>query len=335
MCAASEPLPTPNMARSRRKGTWSFVVYFAVLVGIALYTAAFAAYAIQLLHLRVEHTYQLPPGAPGVLRSRRYGVTWVFRVFLAARYPFILFVALMLAWRKFTWCMVPWGVLAGLMWLGSVGALMFLAKERVSCNGSHQAFNACSDLLYCCVAANYNDPSNGCPNTGACPFPIPSRPEIAGPTVLQSDLAPNPDFTFLLWSTVGFAAVDLVLFVIAAAVVLREPDWRKRMAQYESLRGALHSAERLATRIGRAFERPKEPERLTAADFYQLEPQAAFPAPQTLIPSSGTRQRKPPEKTTPEPAAAPSPSPLVVVAGAPPLNLMMRAPRKERGKKEK
>lgn len=182
--------------------TLFWILWTLYLVGIAAYLVGV------ILNVRITHTYEYPPGAPGMLKSERFfnGNTltwwWLFVASWNILFPFVLLL-LVGASRgsSYGWLLFLLLMLFVLI-VADVASLAHLGVQYADCNQNGSMENLCHDRNYCCVF--YTDAINMCPNTTPC----------TTVTVTAADLRPDPLFLGAFWAKVAFVVLDLALLFL-------------------------------------------------------------------------------------------------------------------------
>jgi len=200
----------------------NFKIGLLVVAGIMSF--GFVAYLIQYLNLKIEHTVLKPPSMPGMLTSMRYSLRY-WLIFLAVLQGLLIFSALgtSLFSRKNSCCSGFWLVIFVLCVVAFVIFFIVLVIEGSNCNEADQPGNICNHPLRCCDPAFNGNPASGCTGPTTCPDPVPEFPDIVPPITIDK-LPASPDFVWLVWTTLAFVILDIVLLVITLCINMWEPS---------------------------------------------------------------------------------------------------------------
>ncbi len=200
-------------------------LYYALNLVIMTYGVCYFLYLIVLQNANIPHTYTVN----GELYSERFASPYHYALmFTSGRLLIFISVCMMILFRKtrlgcgprkYGVCTVFWSLALAVLIVMDVSALCIFGSYLASCNGPHSKSNPGNDARWCAVSVVWNDPSNGCPNTG------PWTGSNAALTL--QDLSVNTDFLWLFGSTLLFTAMELVFLILPLALWLRSNTRKK------------------------------------------------------------------------------------------------------------
>jgi hypothetical protein len=209
-------------------GAW----YYILQVLIYVFAAGLIADLVQVMNLNVTDTYfrELPGGKYFTLQFS--SLQWTLLMLTNVKYMMPPIVMMAILFRRQWSCTVFWFILMSIVWFSSlfvfIGFARFYGQANAMQGDRDNFFNS---PLWCCAPEVYSNPSNQCPNVGACTCPPPPQPCPHIPTNV-AELRVNEDALGRFW-------VDFVFFLYHSFMVgfflwvLAQPAIKKRMAARE------------------------------------------------------------------------------------------------------
>lgn len=192
----------------------SSALYYFLQFAVWIYVLAYVAHMVLILNTSVTHTYfKTLPG--GTLFSERYATArWIFLMLGALRILVPIAVLSIILYRLHTNCMLWWIFVLALLVITDTLVLISLGTDFGDCNGQNQFGNLCNSVTppWCCAPSIFGNPGNMCPNSAGCT-----------PAVTVADLAPNSNFLWLFYATVGFVVLDLILLLLPIGLWVGRP----------------------------------------------------------------------------------------------------------------